>query len=330
MRSLLAITITATMVLLLSSGPLAAQNVVTLKFPYEGTEMAIKGRSATLLNEKVKEYSGGTLTIDIYPGSSLIPAKDEVRAVIRGQVDIVSQQTSYHVPYNPAWDLFYQPLLFDSAKEGMDTFSGSIGQELLDSVQRVGLRGLGAWHDGPGYLYSTEKPVTEPKQLVGRNVRVFPSAPLEEAIRLAGGIPVSMPGPDVFLAIQQKLVTEAISSIAFSASQRWYEVVVAATRMPMFVGGYAVVINENSWKKLSPEHQEILVRAMDEVNQWNYEETFRNILAAEKIMMDNGVQLVDLTPEQLAEWRATFAPVYEKQPPEIRELTKRIQDARKN
>lgn len=327
MKSLLSLALIAATALSLSSGQLAAQDAVTLKFSHEATENAIKGRSAKLLAEKVNEYSGGSLQIEVYPGASLIPTRDEVRAAIRGQVDIIAPQTSYYVPFNPGWDVFYQPLLFNSAKEGMDTLSGEIGEELLSSLERVGLRGMGAWHDGPGYLFTTDEPVTELEQMAGRNIRVFPSAPLEAAVRTAGAIPVSLPGPDVFLALQQNLVSGVISAVTFVAPQRWYEVLKGATRMTMFVGGYGVVINTSSWDNLSAEHQEILTRAMAEVEQWNYDVSAENIAAAEKTLTDNGVDLVELTDEQLAAWRGALTSVYEEQPEEVKELIKRIQDA---
>jgi C4-dicarboxylate-binding protein DctP len=325
-RKIKALSVAAAVALL--AGQVQAQDPVTLKFSHEATESQIKGRSAILLAEKVAEYSNGTLQIEVFPGASLIATKDEVRAAIRGQVDIIAPQTSYFVPFNPAWDVFYQPLLFNSAKEGMDTLAGELGGELLADLERVGLTGLGVWHDGPGYLYTTDTPVVTPEDLEGRQIRVFPSAPLEAAVREAGAVPVSLPGPDVFLALQQNLVGGVISAVTFAAPQRWYEVLKTATRMTMFVGGYGVVINTETWDGLSPEHQEVLTRAMEEVSAWNYANSEQNILDSEKLLSDNGVELIDLTDEQLAQWREALTPVYEQQPEEVRALIQRIQDTR--
>lgn len=310
---------------LIAAGSAHSQEPVVLKLSHEAPEAAIKGRTAKLFAEKVNEYSNGTLRIEVFPGASLIPTKDEVRAVIRGQVDIIAPQTSYYVPFNVGWDVFYQPLLFNSAKEGMDTLSGEIGRELLDTLDNVGLKGMGAWHDGPGYLFATGTPITKPNQLQGRKIRVFPSAPLEDGVRTAGGIPVSMPGPDVYLALQQGLVEGVISAVTFVAPQRWYEVLKGATRMTMFVGGYGVAINKARWDKLSPEHQEVLQRAMKDTEKWNYDISVENIAAAEKTLVDNSVSLVDLTAEELAEWRKVMEPVYAKQPKEVKALIERIQ-----
>lgn len=311
---------------LLTAGAAHSQEPVVLKFAHEAPETAIKGRTAVLFANKVKEYSNGTLRIDVFPGASLIPTKDEIRAAVRGQVDIIAPQTSYYVPFDPSWDVFYQPLLFNSAKEGMDMLAGSLGKELLGKLDRIGLTGMGVWHDGPGYLFIKETPITKPEQMKGRNIRVFPSAPLEQAVRAAGGIPVSMPGPDVYLSLQQGLIEGVVTAVTFAAPNRWYEVVKAGTRMTMFVGGYGVTINKARWDKLSVEHKDVMRRAMKYTEKWNYEVSVENIAASEKTMTDNGMKLVDLSPAELAEWRKLMAPVYKQQPAEVRALIERIQN----
>lgn len=310
---------------LVVAGAARAQEPVVLKLSHEAPETQIKGRTALYFAEKVKEYSNGTLRVEVFPSASLIPTKDEVRAVIRGQVDIIAPQTSYYTPFNAAWDVFYQPLLFNSAKEGMDMLAGELGRELLGTLDKVGLKGMGIWHDGPGYVYLKDKPPTKPEDLKGRKIRLFPSAPLEEGVRAAGGIPVSVPAPDVYLGLQQGMIEGVISAVTFAAPSRWYEVVKGATRMTMFVGGYGVAINKNRWDKLSPEHKDALQRAMKDSEKWNFDQSVDNIAASEKLLVDNGVTLADLSAEELAEWRALMAPIYEKQPAEVRELIKRVQ-----
>ena len=310
---------------MLAAGSAWSQDPVVLKFSHEAPETAIKGRTAVFFANKVKEYSKGTLRVDVFPGASLIPTKDEVRAVIRGQVDMIAPQTSYYVPFDAGWDVFYQPLLFASAKEGMDMLAGSLGRDLLGKLDRVGLKGIGIWHDGPGYLFIKDAPITKPAEMKGRKIRLFPSAPLEAGVRAAGGIPVSMPAPDVYLSLQQGLIEGVITAVTYAAPARWYEVVKGATRMTMFIGGYGVTINKARWDKLSPEHKDVLQRAMKETEKWNYDTSVENIAAAEKTLRDNGVKMADLSPAELADWRKLMAPIYEQQPAAVRTLIKRVQ-----
>lgn len=310
---------------LLSAASMAAEPVV-LKFSHEAPANQAKGLTATYFADKVAELSGGSLKIEVFPSAQLIATKDEVRAAMRGQVDIIAPQTSYFVPFDTSWDVFYLPLLFDNATQGMKIIQGELGREMLGTLSRNRLHGLGIWHDGPGYLFMRDKPITKPAELDGKKIRVFPSAPLEAAVRAGKAVPVSLPGTDVYLGLQQGLIEGVISAVTFAAPSRWYEVTKAATRMTMFVGGYGVVINENSWKKLSDEHKRVVEKAMQAAEKWNFDHALENLKASEKLLTDNGVTIADLTPEQLAEWRTVMQPVYDAQPDNVK---KRVEQVKK-
>jgi C4-dicarboxylate-binding protein DctP len=307
-------------------GAAHAQSPVVLKFAHEVPETAIKGRTATMFADKVKEYSNGTLIVEVFPNAQLMPSRDEVRAAIRGQVDIIAPQTSFFVPLDQSWDVFYQPLLFDTAKQGMDTLQGPVGQEMLGELGRLGLQGMGVWHDGPGYLFMRETPVTKPEELKGKRVRVFPSAPLEAAVRAPGGIAVSLPAADVFLGLQQGTIEGVITAVTYAGPAKWDEALKAMTRMTMFIGGYGVVVNKASWDKLSDEHKQVLTRAFEEATAWNHDVAAQNIVDNENQLQANGVQLADLTPEELTAWRKLMEPIYKQQPEAVQARIRQIQE----
>lgn len=309
----------------LMSAPVLAADPVVLKFSHEAPETQAKGLTATYFADKVAELSDGTLKIEVFPSGQLIATKDEVRAAMRGQVDIIAPQTSYFVPFDTSWDVFYMPLLFDDALQGMEIIQGELGREMLGTLSRNRLHGLGIWHDGPGYLFMRETPITDPADMEGKKIRVFPSAPLEAAVRTSKAIPVSIPGTDVYLALQQGLVEGVISAVTFAAPSRWFEVTKAATRMTMFVGGYGVVVNENSWNKLSDEHKRVLEEAMEAAEKWNFDHAVENLKASEKLLTDNGVTIADLSAEELEQWREVMQPVYDAQPDNIKQRIEQVQ-----
>ncbi|MDP4836720.1 MAG: TRAP transporter substrate-binding protein DctP [Burkholderiales bacterium] len=320
---------TSLFAILAACGTVQAQAPVVLKFAHEVPETAIKGKTAIMFAEKVNQYSKGTLRVDVFPNAQLMPSRDELRAAIRGQIDMIAPQTSFFVPLDPAWDVFYQPMLFDTAKQGMDTLQGPVGQEMLGQLSKVGLQGMGVWHDGPGYLFMRQIPVTKPQEIAGKKVRVFPSAPLEAAVRAPGGIAVSLPAADVFLGLQQGTIEGVITAVTYAGPAKWDEVLKAMTRMTMFIGGYGVVMNKASWDKLSDEHKAVVNRAFKESTEWNHQVAAQNIIDNEKSLQANGVVLADLSPEELKAWRALMTPIYAAQPPAVQARIKQIQALKK-
>lgn len=301
-----------------------AQETVVLQFPHEAPETTIKGRTVDMFAELVEEYSGGSVQVEVFPGGQLMPSPEETRAAIRGQVDIVAPQTSYFSSLDEIFDVYYQPLLFESFADAMEFVDGELGRSLLQRLETFGLVSLSTWHDGPGYLFVQGEPVGDIADMAGKKIRVFPSKPLEMGVRAASAVPVSMPAADVFLSLQQGLVSGVITTPTYAAPAGWGEVLDGMTRMMMFMGGYGVVINQDSWDSLSAEQQEAVTRAMDEATQWNIGAALENLEEAEATLKSQDVVLKDLTTEQFDEWQAAMEPVYEAQSEELQELIEKI------
>ena len=229
----------------------ASAQQITLKFSHEAPEMAIKGRSAKLMAELVGKYTNGTVKVDVFPGGQLIPTNEELRAAIRGQVDIIAPYSSYFSSMDSGWDVFYQPMLFRTVQEGMDAYSGPIGQELLQRLDSKGLKGLAMWHDGPVYAFTVGDPAVTPDAFKGLKVRLAASKPMEALLNKVGATTISMPATEVYLALQQGVAKGVVTTPTFAAPARWGEVLKTMTRTSWGMGGYGVAINKASWDKLN-------------------------------------------------------------------------------
>jgi len=281
--------------------PAGAADVV-LKFAHEAPSTAIKGRSADKLAELAEKYSNGTVKINVFPGGQLVPTTEEIRAAVRGQIDIIAPYTSYYSAIDAAWDIFYQPMLFKSPEEAIKVFSGPIGLNLLGKLDQRGLKGLSIWHDGPVYVFTKGAPALTPESLKGQKMRVAPSKPLEAMLGKVGATSISMPATEVYLALQQGVANGVVSTPTYAAPARWGEVLNAMTRSLWGVGGYALTINKASWAKLDPAQQSALERAVKDTEKWNHEQTLENIRASEAALAAGGMKIHDLTPEQREAW----------------------------
>lgn len=299
--------------------PAFAQQV-TLKFSHEAPEMAIKGRSAKLMAELVEKYTQGSVKVQVFPGGQLIPTNEELRAAIRGQVDIVAPYSSYYSSLDPAWDVFYQPMLFKTVKEGMDAYSGPVGQELLQRLDSKGLKGLAMWHDGPVYAFTTGEPAASPEAYKGLKVRVAASKPQEALLSKVGATTISMPATEVYLALQQGVASGVITTPTYAAPARWGEVLKSMTRTSWGMGGYGVAINKRSWEKLNASQKEGFMKAVKESEAWNRSQSIDNINASEAALQKAGLKLVDPTPQQAQAWEALAKPIWEAQPADTAKL----------
>ncbi|WP_046866754.1 TRAP transporter substrate-binding protein [Microvirga massiliensis] len=300
---------------------------VVLKLAHEAPATAIKGRSADKLAELVEKYSNGTVKINVFPGGQLVPTTEEIRAAVRGQVDIIAPYTSYYSAIDAAWDIFYQPFLFKSPEQAIEVFGGPIGQTLLGKLDQRGLKGLSIWHDGPVYAFTKGEPALTPDALKGQKVRVAPSKPIEMMLQNIGATSITMPATEVYLALQQGVVNGVITTPTYTAPARWGEVLTTMTRALWGVGGYGVAMNKRSWERMDAAQQEAFMRAVKEVEKWNQEQTLDNIRASEAALASGGMKILDLTTDQRQVWTDIAKNVWAASTDEVKKMITDVQQS---
>lgn len=301
---------------------------ITLSFAHEAPETAIKGQSANKFAELVNKYTNGTVTVQVFPSGQLIPTKDEIRAVARGQVDIIAPYTSYFSSIDSAWDALYQPLLFETPGQAINIFAGKIGDELLGRLSSRGMTGLGIWHDGPVYLFSDGEPIKTPAELKGRKVRVAPSRPLEAALAAAGASSVSIPATEVYLALQQGVADSVITTPTYVGPAKWDEVLASGSKIILGTGGYAFVANTKTLDKLSEEQRAGFMRAAEETTQWNRERALENIAHWEETLANKGLTWYEPSEEVLKKWEPIAEAAEKAQSSEAKKLIKQIRNSK--
>ena len=297
---------------------------LTLKFSHEVPDTAIKGRTAIKFAEAVKKNSGGSIEIAIYPGGQLVAPKEEIRAAVRGQIDIIAPLINYYSSINPDWDIFYEPLLFDSVETAVQAIEGKLGDRLVDSLSNSGLVGLGFYVDGPFYVFTTDTKIVNPADLAGKKIRIPPSAPLESMLNKMGAHPIGMPASEVYLALQQGVIDGVVTTPTYAAPVKWSEVLHNMTTVIMAMGGYGAAISDVRWKKLSDEQKNIIKTSMDEAVAWNHQVALENISNSVATLASEGVEVTNLSADELKPWQDLAAQVYEEQSPEMQALIAKV------
>ncbi|MCZ7675410.1 MAG: TRAP transporter substrate-binding protein [Roseovarius sp.] len=299
---------------------------VVLRLAHEAPETTTKGQAANKLAELVTQYTDGEVEVQVFPGGQLVPTIDEIRAVSRGQVDIVAPYTSYFSAIDEAWNVFYMPTLFESPKHAVEVFAGPVGRSILDRVENSGLVGLSIWHDGPVYLFTKDKVVKTPSEMAGLKVRVAPSAPLEALIEQGSATPVALPATDVYLALQQGVANAVATTSTYAGPARWNEVLENGTRVLWGWGGYGLVMNQKSLAKLSDSQREGFMRAVNEAAQWNQEQALENVTYWENWLEEQGLAWYAPTDEELAQWQEAGTVIWEMQPAMIGDYIAQIRE----
>jgi C4-dicarboxylate-binding protein DctP len=290
------------------AAPAAAQQTklrVTLQLPV--TDVLL-GRSLARFKEDVEKRSDGAVTIEIFDKGKLYIDDQTVGAVESGAIEMGVAGLNQFARRIPAIDIMEQPFLFNFEDLVRATARpDSPIRALIDRtiLNVVGVRVL--WWQSVGNQIFISKAVlpSEPGQIEGHKIRVF-SPTHEHFVRQCGGIPVMVSAnktPDAFRAGEIDMATGASSLIA---NRQLWTVADTITRTMHAPIEFFLIVNEKVWQSLPEPHKAVILEAAGrEENQARVEAGLYTEF------QQKGMTVHELTPDQVADWRACSASIVE-------------------
>jgi C4-dicarboxylate-binding protein DctP len=274
------------------------------------TDKHPKGIAAQLLMERVNAEMDGTMCMEVFPNSTLYTDEQVIEALLRGDVQLAAPSLSLFESITKAYRLFDLPFMFKNIN-AVDAFQASeTGKGMLDMMQRRGLQGLGYWHNGMKQI-SANKPLLEPSDANGLKFRVQPSDVLVAQMNALGASPQPMAFSEVYGALQTGVVDGQENTWSNIYGQKFFEVQDGVTETNHGVLDYMVVTSMDFLDTLDPAVRDQFLTIMNEVTTERNAAVGEVDLEARQAILDAGGKIVELTPEQRADWVAVMKPVWE-------------------
>ena len=301
---------------------------ILIKFSHITADSTPKGQGALLFKQLAEERLPGRVKVEVYPNSSLFGDGKEMEALLLGDVQMLAPSLAKFEQYAKPVQIFDLPFLFDNM-EAVDRFQASPeGRGLLTSMEDKNITGLAYWHNGLKVM-SANKPLRDPADARGLKFRVQASAVLEEQFKAVRANPRKMSFAEVYQGLQTGVVNGTENTWSNYYSQKVHEVQKYMTESDHGLIDYMVITNTKFWKGLPDDVRSELETIMAEVSvEVNKQADELNRTAKEDIAKAGTTEIIELTPQQRAEWREAMRPVWQKFEKEIgAELIKAAQDA---
>ena len=267
------------------------------------------GTSAERLAERVKQMSGGRLTIKVYAAGELVPPLEVFDSVSRGTAELGHGAAYYWKGKVPTAQFFTSVPFGLSTSEMNAWLSRGGGQALWDEAYApYGVKPLAAGNSGMqmGGWYNTE--IDSLDDLKGLKIRM-PGLGGEVLARL-GATPVNLPGSEVFTALQTGAIDASdwvspYNDLAFGLHKAARYYYAPGWQEPQAV--IELLINQKAYDSLPPDLQAILVEAARAANQDMLDDyVYNNALALDELKKQ-GVQLRRFPDEVLEALRRESA-----------------------
>ena len=243
----------------------AAASAETLKVQ---TSFNASHISLTRLNNvwvpKLKEMTGGDVEIELLPIGSVVSHKETPVAVSMGILDGDLTATSYFAGKDPAFALMGDLIAgYDNPGQIHDFCMNGGGKELLQKLYNKydpGVHVIGCSSE-KREAFVSKVPVRAVKDLKGLKIR-SPEGLAADVFRRAGAAPVSLPGSEVYTALEKNVIDAADSSAyANNDASGMHKV----AKFPIYPGIHSMpfmqfTITDSKWKSLSKEDQQALTQ----------------------------------------------------------------------
>jgi tripartite ATP-independent transporter DctP family solute receptor len=236
--------------------------VLKLSHGLEPTHPVHKGM--VRMSERLRELSGGTVKIEIYPSGQLGSEAENLNQIQNGGLDMAKVSAAPLEGFIPGMTVFSIPYAFRDHDHYWKVLEGPIGQKMLLMGVSKGLHGVCYYDSGSRSFYTVSKPILTLDDLKGQKIRVQNSKTAIEMIKVLGGSPTPLAWGELYTSLQQKAVDGAENNLPSFYTNRHYEVckyfsMTEHTRIPDIL-----VISEATWKKLPSQVQDWLKQAAEE------------------------------------------------------------------
>jgi tripartite ATP-independent transporter DctP family solute receptor len=274
-----------------SGGADSSAKPVTLKITnFYADDHAVNKAIKEKFIPMVEENSNGTIQVDHFPNNTLGGEEAMYDGTRNGTIEmaVLSQIME---PDVPMVGIFSMPFLFKDYANAKAVLDGEIGKDIKAEFEtNTGLKHLGYGING-FRVFSSNRPVEKLEDFEGLKLRM-PNVPMMIALGQSLGATISpMPIPEIFPALEQKVVDGQDNPYATLRSNAWYEVQtnVLESRHLFLPNNY--VASDKFWSNLTPEQQKVVEEAVQATVEREWELTETGEAEDKKFLEEHGLTI---------------------------------------
>lgn len=259
--------------------------------------------------EAVKEKSGGSINITIFPNGTLGSETDMISQIQNGALDMAKVSASTLGNFSSLYNAYSVPYVFDNKDHYFKVMDGEISQEIFDSTEKDGFVGLTWLDSGARSFYTVDTPIRRPEDLKGLKIRTMESQIAIDMMTALGGSATVMGYSDIYTGLQQGVIDGAennVTALRDHGEVAKYYSFDEHTNIPDII-----VLSSKIWGQMTPEQQDILKSCAKEATE-EYKTAWKNFEdeVLDKAVNEFGVELIK--DVDIKAFQDAVQPIYEK------------------
>lgn len=310
----MAVVVMLTIGLLLASYAQAGEKPIVLRYAGNFPIKHFMTRMMQDWAKLVEQRSNNRVKIEIYPAGQLYTDKDLDRALVSGAVDLGQAMANVLAGISPAMHILDFAMVFDDWDHFDKIYHTGGGFKITDdearehNMKEVFLMPYG---NTLGPLTYKKKVVTH-QDLKGLKIRAM-GGNMALALQALGATPVFLSSGEVYQALQRGTIDGAVSGLTSMHERAWGEVTKYLWELyfcPTTCGH--TVANLNSWNKLPPDIQKIMLDTGRELEmKYRRDVMDKENAEAREGLIKKGVEIIVPSAKEVATCVELVKPIHE-------------------
>lgn len=231
--------------------------VITLRMAQASAADGAIGLSMDKFAKEVNEKTQGRVQILTFHNGQLGNERENIESVQMGNLDMAVVNQSVMVNFLPDLAVFDLPYTIQSTAHADKVFMGPIGQDFLQQMSKVRLRGLAFWESGFRNLTNSVRAVNSADDVAGLRIRVMENKIHQDLWSALGADPVPMSWSDAYTGMQQGAIDGQENPATVIDKNNVVEVNKNMAMTEHCYSTVVLVMAQSSYDELTPEDQKI-------------------------------------------------------------------------
>lgn len=267
------------------------------------------------IKTEIEKRSDGRIEVKFFPGGALGGDRELAEGITLGDIQFTSMSTSPVVAFVPQLGVFDLPYVFphDANVLQQVLLHSDFTKSLNTYMEPKGFRLAGFFNSGFRQLTTAKTPVHSVADIENAKLRIrVQENPFHiELWKLLGAAPTPIAYTELYGALQQGVVDGQENPFVNILASKFYEVQGYLTETSHILLANINLLDAKWYDSLPDDLKKIVDDVISESVDMQWKEQ-NEALASQKAELAKSMQIIELTPEQLDEFKSRTAPMVDK------------------
>jgi len=284
-----------------------------VKYGHVGPPIHPQHHGALAFAKYVTEKTNGEIEVQVFPLGQLGGERSMTEQVQAGTLHMTAVTAGVLANFVPEMGIIELPFIYPNRNTAYSVLDDKeVKERFAKFCDPKGFVFIGYTENEFRDMTNSKRPIKRPDDLKGLKIRVVESPIFIDTFKALGANPTPMPFPEIYNALQQKVIDGQDNPLYTSTLMKFTEVNKFATVTNHILTECPVVVNKKFWNSLTPEQQKIFREAAEVQIKTNRDGNTKGRADAMEKAKAQGVDVYVLTAADRGAFKKAVKPVLDK------------------